>query len=116
MPSFRYTRLLVAIASATLAACSNAPEDDGAANAGAASQAGAPRLCAAVRGNGQSILTHFASLSQIVGHYGVVDGMAGGSSGSITTFVYESMLKNPVMKRDPARLALALKSTEGAVN
>ena len=52
--------------------------------------------------------------------------MAGGSSGSITTFTYESMLKNPVMHRcgtkrcsadaDAARVALALKSVQGYAN
>lgn len=106
------TGLLAATALA-LAACSNAPAEDGEGGAAVSDRQGAPQLCAAVRGNGQSILTHFASLSQIVSHYGVVDAMAGGSSGSITTFIYESMLKNPVIKRDRARLALALKSVEG---
>lgn len=105
---------MIAVASMALAACSSAPEEDASADEGQiVEQSSTPKLCAAVRGNGQSILTHFASLSQIVAHYGVVDGMAGGSSGSITTFTYESILKNPAMKRDPARIALALKSVQG---
>jgi hypothetical protein len=115
--SVRLQGLVVAVASMALAACSAAPEDDTAAGQGElVEQSAAPQLCAAVRGNGESILTHFASLSQIVEHYGLVDGMAGGSSGSITTFTYESILKNPLMKRDPARIALALKSVQGYAN
>ncbi|MDB4933581.1 MAG: hypothetical protein JWP87_553 [Labilithrix sp.] len=128
MRSFlRPAGLFVAAFSVALAACSSAPEEDAAADEGEIVQASAtPKLCAAVRGNGESILTHFASLSRIVEHYGVVDGMAGGSSGSITTFTYESILKNSVMHRcgtkrcsadaDAARVALALKSVQGYAN
>jgi hypothetical protein len=106
--------LVIAAASMAVAACSGGSEDDASADKGQiVQQSETPQLCAAVRGNGESILTHFASLSQIVEHYGVVDGMAGGSSGSITTFTYESILKNPAMRRDPARIALALKSVQG---
>ncbi|MBX3192246.1 MAG: hypothetical protein KF819_34975 [Labilithrix sp.] len=112
------------LATLALAACSSAPEEDTSADQGEiVDSSSGPKLCAGVRGNGQSILTHFASLSQIVEHYGVVDGMAGGSSGSITTFTYESMLKNPVIRQcsgkpcspeaAASRLALALKSVEG---
>lgn len=81
------------------------------------------QMCAAVRGNGESILTHFASLSHVIEHYGVIDGMAGGSSGSITTFTYESILKNEAIRTcggqkcsrdaDAARVALAVKSVQG---
>ena len=126
--SFRPAGLLIAAASiALLAACSSAAQDDAGSDHGEIVQASStPTLCAAVRGNGESILTHFASLSQIVEHYGVVDGMAGGSSGSITTFTYESMLKNPAVHRcgtskcdadgEAARVALALKSVQGYAN
>jgi hypothetical protein len=98
---------------------------DGAAEDGGSeiNEGSGPKLCAAVRGNGQSIVTHFASLSRIVEHYGVIDGMAGGSSGSITTFIYESILKNPAITTcggatcseadRSARVALALKSVQG---
>ncbi len=116
--------LLIAVASVALGACTAAPVDNTAADEGQIiQQSSTPKLCAAVRGNGESILTHFASLSQIVEHYGVVDGMAGGSSGSISTFTYESILKNPAMNRcatkrcspdgEAARVALALKSLQG---
>src|SRR5512141_842017 len=98
--TLRPAGLFIAVASIVLGACSSPKEEDGAADEGAViQQSDAPKLCAAVRGNGESILTHFASLSRIVEHYGVVDGMAGGSSGSITTFTYESILKNPAMQR-----------------
>lgn len=117
--------LVLATLSLSAAACSApAGEEEAADDEGAIIGASTtPRLCAAVRGNGESILTHFASLSRIVEHYGVVDGMAGGSSGSITTFTYESILKNPAMSKcgtkkcsptaQAARIALALKSVQG---
>lgn len=81
------------------------------------------KLCAAVRGNGTSIIAHFVSMARIVDHYGVVDGIAGGSSASITSFVYQSMRQNPAIaqcgekacsgEKLAARVALALKSLEG---
>ena len=122
--SFRPAGLLIAVACIALGACSTAASDDAANDQGEMVHASStPKLCAAVRGNGESILTHFASLSRIVEHYGVVDGMAGGSSGSITTFTYESMLKHPAVHRcgasrcdadsEAARVALALKSVQG---
>lgn len=84
---------------------------------------GAPSLCVGVRGNGHYIITHFASMARIVETYGVPHGIAGGSSGSITQFVYESILMSPVVRRcagkactgteESARVALALKSLEG---
>lgn len=82
----------------------------------------APKLCAGLRGNGTNILNHFSSLAAITEKYGVVDGVAGGSSGSITSFIYESMLMNPAITGctadgtcapSPARVALALKSAQG---
>lgn len=56
-----------------------------------------PKLCAAIRGNGQLIWAHFGSLARILETEGLVQGAAGGSSGSITTFLYESMLINPAL-------------------
>jgi hypothetical protein len=53
------------------------------------------RVCAAVRGNGERIPAHFASLARLVEHYGPLDAIAGGSSGSITSFLYESIASNP---------------------
>ncbi len=88
--------------------------------------AAGPRLCTAHRGNGNLIMSHFGALARIVEHYGLVDGMAGGSSGSITVFFYESMFANPLLKdcgngaacsegESVARVALLLKSMQGYV-
>ncbi len=53
------------------------------------------RLCVGVRGNGPRIFAHFAALARIHEHYGLIDGVAGGSSGSITAFLTESIYANP---------------------
>ena len=71
-----------------------------------------PKVCAAVRGNGHYVVTHFASLARIVEHYGVVDGMAGGSSGSLSTFIYDSMLKNDAIRS----CSLFLKTISDAIS
>lgn len=83
----------------------------------------AARMCVGVRGNGQLIFAHFASLARIVEHYGPVWGAAGGSSGSITMFVLESMQMNPALAycgeaactraEQGQRLGLLLKSMNG---
>lgn len=118
----RLAILLMASLTATSSGCA-APAEESADDVGLGASTNGPKLCAAVRGNGQSIVTHFASLARIIEHYGVVDGMAGGSSGSITPFVYESILNNPAVSRcaagpcddaeRAARVALALKSVQG---
>ncbi len=82
-----------------------------------------PDMCVAVRGNGHYIVTHFASMARIVEHYGIPNGMSGGSSGSISQFVYESILMNPGVRTcgdracnkgdASARVALTLKSLQG---
>ena len=82
-----------------------------------------PRLCTAVRGNGQLITAHFASLARITEHYGMIDAAAGGSSGSISIFMTESIRKNPNVwscgdyecseSERAARAALLLKSFPG---
>ncbi len=116
--------LLMAAAASVVVGCSASPTDDEASEDGSEiRETGTPKLCAAVRGNGHYIVTHFTSLARIVEHYGVVDGIAGGSSGSLTTFVYDSVLRNPVVSRcgtrrcseakRAARVSLALKSIEG---
>jgi hypothetical protein len=108
---------------AITAACSSARSEEAGDDGMEINADAAPKLCAAVRGNGHYIVTHFASLARIVEHYGVVDGVAGGSSGSLTAFVYESMRKNPAIAecggeacsadKLAARVSLALKSVEG---
>lgn len=112
---------LFALCLPALVACSSGIDD--AESAEAAVSSGGPRLCVGVRGNGQYIVTHFAALSRIVESYGVVDGIAGGSSGSLTTFFYDSAVKNPAEAKcgdarcsdaeHAARVALTLKSFQG---
>lgn len=82
-----------------------------------------PRTCAAIRGNGQRIFAHFAALARISEHYGLLEAISGGSSASVTTFIYDSMLQNPALNRcngGPCtpeevggRMALLLKSIDG---
>ncbi|MBI1860998.1 MAG: hypothetical protein HYR96_08775 [Deltaproteobacteria bacterium] len=78
--------------------------------------ASGPKVCAAVRGNGQWIFTHFAALARLTENYGLMEAMAGGSSGSITTFFYESMLLNKAVTGTPReralKVAFLLKSLE----
>ncbi|OIP30007.1 MAG: hypothetical protein AUK47_26235 [Deltaproteobacteria bacterium CG2_30_63_29] len=54
-------------------------------------------LCVGIRGNGELIFSHFASLARILEEYGLIDGAAGGSSGSISMFLLESVLSNPAV-------------------
>lgn len=101
-----------------LVGCAQAPAEDAAAGDQAATASDAPKLCAAVRGNGEYIVTHFSALARITEHFGVIDGIAGGSSGSISTFVYDSILQNPIVMRGTpaekaANVALMLKSLQG---
>lgn len=101
-----------------LVGCAGASEEAPATVDQGASAADAPKLCAAVRGNGEYIVTHFSALARITEHYGVIDGIAGGSSGSISTFVYDSILQNPIVMRGTpseraAKVALMLKSLQG---
>lgn len=79
--------------------------------------------CMGVRGNGQLITAHFASMSRIIEHYGLPSGVSGGSSGSISSFLLESTLMNPAVTscgdvacgdaEQAARAALLLKSLQG---
>ncbi len=84
-----------------------------------------PKLCAAIRGNGAHLMAHFGGLASIVENFGIVDGASGGSSASISIFLYESMFANPLLwkcgdrqcteKEVQPRLALMLKSMMGGV-
>ena len=84
-----------------------------------------PKLCAAVRGNGGSLMAHFGALASIVENFGVVDGIGGGSSAAVSIFFYESMIANPILwdcdgrrcseEEVRPRLALMLKSIMGGV-
>jgi hypothetical protein len=83
----------------------------------------APKLCVGVHGNGNLIMSHFGSYARIVEHYGLFDGASGGSSGSISLFLYESIIANKALRQcangacSPAeegmRAGLLLKSLQG---
>jgi len=91
--------------------------------AGDKDEADATRTCFGVRGNGQLIFAHFGSLARIYENYGLMWGASGGSSGSITTFIADSIQMNPQLTDcgDEAcsaeeagnRAALLFKSMEG---
>jgi len=80
-------------------------------------------VCVAIRGNGELITAHFAALSRIAEIFGPFDGVAGGSSASITSFLTESMHMHPLLWECPggtctraqagARLGLLYKSLFG---
>ncbi|MEM8610237.1 MAG: hypothetical protein AAGF92_24320 [Myxococcota bacterium] len=82
--------------------------------------------CAGVRGNGQNLFAHYGVLARQVEEYGAVTCVAGGSSGSITAFVLESIWANPDVhncrrgrcgnRARDARMALLLKSFTGLVD
>ncbi len=57
------------------------------------------KQCVAVRGNGELIWAHFGGLAKIIEEKGPIDAIAGGSSASITSFLVESMMANPALRR-----------------
>jgi hypothetical protein len=57
-----------------------------------------PSYCVGIRGNGELIFAHFASLARIIEYYGLPQGVAGGSSASITAFLLESVSMNPAVR------------------
>lgn len=79
-------------------------------------------LCAGIRGNGNRLFAHFGVLAQTAEHYGKLDAVAGGSSGSITAFLAESIQMNPLIylcgsrmcqpEEIEARIALQWKSLQ----
>lgn len=68
-------------------------------------------VCVAVRGNGPLITSHFGVLAQIMEEHGPVAGVAGGSSGSITSFLTESIMNNPLL--DDCRPRVSLLNVDG---
>ena len=52
----------------------------------------------ALKGNGVRITSHFPSLARYVEYAGAPDGLAGGSSGAVSSFFYESISMNPMLK------------------
>lgn len=104
------------------AATADAATDD-AATDDAASPAEPTPVCVAIRGNGELITAHFAALARIAETFGPFEGVAGGSSASITSFLTESMHMHPLLWRcgeatcsraaAGARLGLMFKSLYG---
>ncbi|MBT8495601.1 MAG: hypothetical protein KJO07_21315 [Deltaproteobacteria bacterium] len=88
-------KTLAAFALAAVTACGGGSSKDVQCESGQCDEETSYELCAAIRGNGQLITAHFASLARITEHYGLIDGSAGGSSASITQFFAESVKMNP---------------------
>lgn len=80
-------------------------------------------VCVGIRGNGPRLWAHFTSLARITEEFGLVSGAAGGSSGSLSVFLVESVRANPLVEdcgRTPcspreraAREALLFKAIQG---
>jgi hypothetical protein len=77
--------------------------------------------CVALRGNGTHAVAHVMSLARMTTEWGEIQGFAGGSSATITSFLYESILLNPALPPNagPPRneaIAMLLKSIVGYMN
>lgn len=80
-------------------------------------------VCVGIRGNGPRLWAHYSSIARIIEAFGPVGGAAGGSSGSISVFLAESINANPLLRNCEngpctqgefaARMALMYKSLEG---
>jgi hypothetical protein len=68
--------------------------------------------CAAIRGNGDAMPSHWGAMSQVVQRKGLPTAMAGGSSASITMFLIESLSLNSKLTT-PTEQALMIKSFQG---
>lgn len=78
----------------------------------------AENYCIALRGNGELMPAHWGSLARTVETYGVPRAIAGGSSASITSFLFESIQMNPVIANTndldrTVRTAYLIKSMQG---
>lgn len=114
--SFKTVLIFLAIA-AGLSACKARPSESSLRERAA----GSPERCVALRGNGTHIVAHVMGLAKLLPQWGEIHAFAGGSSATITTFLYESIALNPaVMSLDPrskaSAIALLLKSTIGYAN
>lgn len=77
--------------------------------------------CVAVRGNGELAPAHWGAFANALETFGTPIGAAGGSSASITVFLFESMLANPIIADLPKTeknqtLALLFKALEPLVS
>lgn len=113
MPGSIYKTILPLILTATLS-CKSKNPDSGLQEA----VTSAPERCVALRGNGTHIVAHVMGLARLLPEWGEIHAFAGGSSSTITTFLYESMALNPAVKSlegkpKASALALLMKSTIG---
>jgi len=79
--------------------CKTTAKDQALAIKASPAHAMGPDLCLAVRGNGELIWGHFGGIARILETEGLIKGIAGGSSASISSFLYESILTNPQLRR-----------------
>ena len=113
----RLSRLLMLVLPFVASACF--PSRPKASNSEAKATAFEPlQRCVALRGNGTHFVAHTAALAKITNRWGEVQAMAGGSSGTITILLYESILMNPAVNfltgEDRNRaISLLLKSITG---
>ena len=70
-----------------------------AAVAQSAASAKRPGLCLAMRGNGFRISAHFGAMGHITEKAGLPDAIVGSSSGSISSFILDSVAMNPFMAK-----------------
>lgn len=83
----------------------------------------APHICLGIQGNGFGLWAHFGAMARIVEVYNLpIDCVGGGSSGSVTAFIVESIQMNPILQEYPvgsfgrqAREAFLYKSMLGAI-
>lgn len=61
----------------------------------------AANYCAAVRGNGELVPAHWASLARIVENMGMPSTVAGGSSASVSMFFMDAISRNQQISDDP---------------
>lgn len=54
-------------------------------------------VCTGIRGNGPRLFAHFTSLARITEEFDEISAAAGGSSGSVTVFLTESIRSNPLV-------------------
>lgn len=67
-------------------------------------------VCAAVRGNGNLVMAHYGALGHYHEYYPAFEGFAGGSSASLTAFIYESIKLNPILTQCGDRPCSAIES------
>jgi hypothetical protein len=69
-------------------------------SAGDATAQHVPSYCLAVRGNGESIATHWNPIARLVEDYGMPKAAAGGSSGAISLYLLDSLAGNRQLNRE----------------